>query len=72
MSGSALDLQIGSTKAKEIYLRLLELGKTEQVCVNGIRFIRSNVITCTRAPDLGTALSREDEAYNCQLTLDPF
>jgi hypothetical protein len=67
---SSVNLQIDSSKAKEIYLRLLGLGKAEQLCVNGTRFIQTNVITCTRQPAAAPALSGTEDTYQCELTID--
>jgi hypothetical protein len=67
---SLVNLQIESTKAKEIYLRLLGLGKAEQLCANGTRFIQTSVITCTRQPAAAPALSGTEDTYQCEVTID--
>jgi hypothetical protein len=67
---TSVNLQIESSKAKEIYLRLLRLGKAEQLCVNGTRFIQTSVITCARQPAAAPALSGTADTYQCELTID--
>jgi hypothetical protein len=67
---TSVNLQIESSKAKEIYLRLLGLGKAEQLCANGTRFIQTSVITCTRQPAAAPALSGTEDTYQCEVTID--
>jgi hypothetical protein len=38
--------------------------------VNGIRFIQTTVITCTRQPAAATGLSGAEDTYQCELTID--
>lgn len=63
-----LELSLDPESARGTYNQLLQLGKKEEECANGLRFIQTDVITCMRT--LAPAGNTSGDHFACHLTLD--